>query len=82
MTAVDEVMGWRPAPGSVARHAWPLPARWAWWLAHRPALVTVATLAGLAGVTAGPIVLAVLVLGACWCWASRRVWWSGGGPIP
>jgi hypothetical protein len=27
MTAVDEVMGWRPAPGSVARHGWPLPAR-------------------------------------------------------
>jgi S-DNA-T family DNA segregation ATPase FtsK/SpoIIIE len=72
MTTVDEMTGWRPAPGSVARHGWPLPARWAWWLAHRPALVVVLLLAGLIGVEAGPIVLAVLVLGVT---AGLVVWW-------
>jgi S-DNA-T family DNA segregation ATPase FtsK/SpoIIIE len=62
MTAVDEVTGWRPGPGSVARHNWPLLARWVWWLSRRPALVAVVALAGLIGVEAGLTVLAVVVL--------------------
>ena len=61
----DQVMrfnsGWAPAPGSVARHYWPLPVRWAWWLAHRPLLVALVAVAVLVGVKAGPVVLGVLV---------------------
>jgi DNA segregation ATPase FtsK/SpoIIIE, S-DNA-T family len=57
----DTTLGWAPAPGSVARKDWPLPLRWAWWLAHRPQLVAVAGLAALVAIKAGPIVLAALV---------------------
>jgi hypothetical protein len=48
------------------------PGPGAWWPAHRPALVAVAGLAGLAGVKAGPTVLAVLVLGVT---TGLVVWW-------
>ena len=64
--------GWRPAPGSVARQAWPLPARWAWWLAHRPALPAAAGGAVLVGVQLGPVVLAVIVAVVA---AGLTVWW-------
>jgi DNA segregation ATPase FtsK/SpoIIIE, S-DNA-T family len=64
--------GWAPAPGSVARKAWPLPLRWAWWLAHRPALVALAALATLAGIKVGPVVLAVLVVLAA---VGLVAWW-------
>jgi DNA segregation ATPase FtsK/SpoIIIE, S-DNA-T family len=57
----DTTLGWAPAPGSVARKDWPLPLRWAWWLAHRPQLVAVVGLAALVAIKAGPIVLAALV---------------------
>ena len=50
--------GWAPAPGSVARKNWPLAARWAWWLVHRPALV--ATLAALLSVALFSSVLAYI----------------------
>jgi DNA segregation ATPase FtsK/SpoIIIE, S-DNA-T family len=66
MTTTDDQMmrfnsGWSPAPGSVVRHYWPLPVRWAWWLAHRPALVGLVALAVLVAVKAGPTILAMLV---------------------
>ncbi len=64
--------GWAPAPGSVARKGWPLGARWAWWLAHRPALVALVGLCVLVGVEAGPIVPTVLV-GVCA--VALVVWW-------
>jgi DNA segregation ATPase FtsK/SpoIIIE, S-DNA-T family len=57
----DTTLGWAPAPGSVARKDWPLPLRWAWWLAHRPQLVAVVGLAALVAIKAGSIVLAALV---------------------
>ncbi len=67
--------GWAPAPGSVARHAWPLPARWVWWLAHRPALVVVVAVAAAVGLSAGPVALGVLaalgVAGLVAWWRSR-----------
>ncbi len=53
--------GWAPAPGSVARHAWPLAVRLVWWLLHRPALVTVLGLCGVLGWLAGPVGLVVIV---------------------
>src|SRR5215467_11662885 len=62
MGETNSFTGWTPAPGSVARKAWPLPLRWAWWLAHRPVLVGVVALAVLVGDEAGPIVLAAVVL--------------------
>jgi DNA segregation ATPase FtsK/SpoIIIE, S-DNA-T family len=62
ITDLDGSAGWTPAPGSVARHYWPLPVRWAWWLAHRPALVAVVALALVVVVEFGPLVLAALVL--------------------
>jgi hypothetical protein len=56
----------------VARQAWPLPARWAWWLAHRPALLTIAASAVLVGVQLGLVVLAVVIgvaaAGLVGCW--------------
>ncbi len=58
ITDLDGSAGWTPAPGSVARHYWPLPVRWAWWLAHRPALVAVVALALVVVVELGPLVLA------------------------
>src|SRR5512132_451192 len=64
--------GWAPAPGSVARKDWPLPLRWAWWLAHRAHLLVAAGLAALVGVKAGPIVLAGLVTLAA---VALTVWW-------
>jgi S-DNA-T family DNA segregation ATPase FtsK/SpoIIIE len=57
----NEASEWAPAPGAVARHAWPLAARVAWWLLHRPALVTVLGLCGVLGWLAGPVGLAVIV---------------------
>jgi DNA segregation ATPase FtsK/SpoIIIE, S-DNA-T family len=64
--------GWAPAPGSVARHNWPLVLRWAWWLAHRPTLVALAVVAALTGVKAGPIAPAALVVAAA---VGLVVWW-------
>ena len=64
--------GWAPAPGSVVRHNWPLPLRWAWWLAHRPLLVAVVALAVLVGIEAGPVVLGVLVAAIA---LVSVVWW-------
>jgi DNA segregation ATPase FtsK/SpoIIIE, S-DNA-T family len=75
-TADDTVMrfnsGWAPAPGSVVRHYWPLPVRWAWWLAHRPLLVAVVAVAVLVGVKAGPVVLGVIVAAVA---VALVVWW-------
>ena len=59
--AEDRGAEWAPAPGSVARHNWPLPARCAWWLAHRPSLVALVALAVVVGVELGPLVLAAAV---------------------
>jgi S-DNA-T family DNA segregation ATPase FtsK/SpoIIIE len=55
----DAGRGWVPAPGSVARHAWPLPARCAWWLLHRPALTLFLAAVVAVGVLAGPVALGV-----------------------
>jgi S-DNA-T family DNA segregation ATPase FtsK/SpoIIIE len=68
----DGSAGWEPAPGSVTRHYWPLPLRWAWWLAHRPALVMFLALAVVAGVEFGPFVVLVVVVGAA---AGLVAWW-------
>ncbi|MGH9004565.1 MAG: FtsK/SpoIIIE domain-containing protein, partial [Acidimicrobiia bacterium] len=64
--------GWEPAPGSLVRHYWPLPVRWAWWLAHRPLLAGLMALAVYVGVEAGPVVLAALVAVAT---VGLVVWW-------
>src|SRR5690606_24093897 len=64
--------GWAPAPGSVARHAWPLPARVLWWLAHRPALLASLALTAGVGVLAGPVVLGLAVTAAA---VVLVVWW-------
>jgi S-DNA-T family DNA segregation ATPase FtsK/SpoIIIE len=61
MTEISSATGWAPAPGSVARKNWPLLARWAWWLVHRPTLLATLTLTVLVGVKAGMVVLVVLV---------------------
>jgi S-DNA-T family DNA segregation ATPase FtsK/SpoIIIE len=54
-----------PAPGSVARHAWPLVARLVWWLLHRPALLVVLAVLVALGMAAGPVAPVVaLVLSA------------------
>src|SRR4029453_3199757 len=55
--------GWGPAPGSVTRHNWPLPLRWAWWLAHRPGPVAVVVLVVLGLVRFGPVVGGAFVAG-------------------
>jgi S-DNA-T family DNA segregation ATPase FtsK/SpoIIIE len=70
----DQSPGWAPAPGSVARRYWPLPARWAWWLAHRPTLVTTLALAVLVGVELGPVALVALVLVVT---SALVGWWRG-----
>jgi DNA segregation ATPase FtsK/SpoIIIE, S-DNA-T family len=63
---------WAPAPGSVARKSWPLAARWAWWLAHRPALVTLIVLAAVVAIQLGPVVLVLIVAGTM---VGLAVWW-------
>jgi S-DNA-T family DNA segregation ATPase FtsK/SpoIIIE len=74
MTTVltDHGPGWAPAPGSVARHNWPLLARWAWWLAHRPLHVALVALVVAVRVQLGPLLatalLAAMVVGLV-------VWW-------
>ncbi len=65
--------GWAPAPGSVTRHYWPLPVRWAWWLLHRPALVALAAGLGFLAVELEPIVVLVLVVIAV---AGLVAWWQ------
>jgi S-DNA-T family DNA segregation ATPase FtsK/SpoIIIE len=73
VTELDRVgSGWVPAPGSVARHNWPLPLRWAWWLAHRPALVALVALAVLVGVGAGPLVVPAVTVTVA---VALVVWW-------
>jgi hypothetical protein len=57
----DRGSGWAPAPGSVARHNWPLLARWAWWLAHRPGLVALVALLVMIRVQLGPLLATTLV---------------------
>jgi DNA segregation ATPase FtsK/SpoIIIE, S-DNA-T family len=61
MTNIDNVgSGWWPAPGSVARHYWPLPIRWAWWLGHRPQLVVLVALAVLVAFEVHPVAVPVV----------------------
>jgi S-DNA-T family DNA segregation ATPase FtsK/SpoIIIE len=73
MTMIDNVgSGWSPAPGSVARHYWPLPLRWAWWLAHRPQLVALVALAVFVGVEADPLAVAVTAVVVA---VLLVVWW-------
>jgi S-DNA-T family DNA segregation ATPase FtsK/SpoIIIE len=76
-TTTDAEGRWVPAPGSVARHTWPLPARWAWWLLHRPALAVLLAAAVVVGVLAGPVLLGVglvvLVAGLVVWWRARPV---------
>jgi S-DNA-T family DNA segregation ATPase FtsK/SpoIIIE len=72
MAETSTFTGWVPAPGSVARKNWPLAVRWAWWLAHRPALMAMIGLAVLMGVEVGPLVLVVMVLAAP---AGLAAWW-------
>ena len=64
--------GWAPAPGSVARRSWPLAARWAWWLAHRPTLVALVALAALVALRLGPVALLIIVVAAT---SLLVVWW-------
>jgi S-DNA-T family DNA segregation ATPase FtsK/SpoIIIE len=67
-----ERTGWEPAPGSVARHNWPLVVRWAWWLAHRPGLVVLVAAVVALRLQLGPLlatgvlVVVVVVLVAWW----------------
>jgi S-DNA-T family DNA segregation ATPase FtsK/SpoIIIE len=82
--AEDRGAEWAPAPGSVARHNWPLPARWAWWLAHRPSLVALVALAVVVGVELGTLVLvgvvtvvAVVLVG--WWRVHPRSFYPAGG---
>ena len=74
MTLTDNLTGpgWAPAPGSVARHYWPLPLRWLWWLVHRPLLVGLVALAVLVAIKAGLLVLAVLIVAIG---VGLVVWW-------
>jgi DNA segregation ATPase FtsK/SpoIIIE, S-DNA-T family len=77
MTSVltDHGPGWAPAPGSVARHNWPLLARWAWWLAHRPLHVALVALVVAVRVQLGPLLatalLAVTVIGLVLWWRAH-----------
>jgi DNA segregation ATPase FtsK/SpoIIIE, S-DNA-T family len=64
--------GWAPAPGSVARHNWPLVARWAWWLAHRPGLVALVAVVVVVRVQLGAL-LATVVLGLAV--GGLVIWW-------
>ena len=72
MTGDPGARGWTPAPGSVARHYWPLWLRWAWWLAHRPLLIAAAVLTALVAVQFGPAFLVVAVVVAA---AGLVTWW-------
>jgi S-DNA-T family DNA segregation ATPase FtsK/SpoIIIE len=73
MAATDNTgPGWSPAPGSVTRHYWPLPVRWAWWLAHRPALVALLAALVVLAVELGPVPVLVLVAAAA---VGFVVWW-------
>jgi S-DNA-T family DNA segregation ATPase FtsK/SpoIIIE len=72
MSDLGSPSGWVPAPGSVARKSWPLAARWAWWLAHHPALVALVGLAAVVAVQLGPAVLVLIVAGMT---AGLGVWW-------
>jgi S-DNA-T family DNA segregation ATPase FtsK/SpoIIIE len=53
--------GWAPAPGSVARHNWPLLLRWAWWLAHRPGLVVLVALVVFVRIQLGSLLSTSLI---------------------
>src|SRR5262245_54258294 len=64
--------GWAPAPGSVARHNWPLAARWMWWLAHRPGLVALVALVVAARVQLGSLLATTLIFGVV---AALLAWW-------
>jgi S-DNA-T family DNA segregation ATPase FtsK/SpoIIIE len=64
--------GWAPAPGSVARHNWPLLARWAWWLTHRPGLVALVGLVVVVRIQLGAL-LATVVLGLAV--GGLVIWW-------
>ncbi len=82
--AEDRGAEWAPAPGSVARHNWPLPARCVWWLAHRPSLVALVALAAVVGVEIGLLVLAaavtvIAVALAGWWRAHPRSFYPYGG---
>jgi hypothetical protein len=72
MTDTTSPLGWAPAPGSVARHNWPLALRWLWWLAHRPALIALAALVVFVGVKAGPVAPVALVVAVA---AGLVGWW-------
>jgi S-DNA-T family DNA segregation ATPase FtsK/SpoIIIE len=56
----------------VTRHYWPLPLRWAWWLAHRPGPVAVVVLVVLGLVRFGPVVVGAFVAVAT---VMLVVWW-------
>jgi S-DNA-T family DNA segregation ATPase FtsK/SpoIIIE len=72
MTDTSTLTDWAPARGSVARKSWPLPARWAWWLIHRPALVLLVAIAVSGGGQLGPVILVVL---AAFVTAGLMTWW-------
>ena len=78
MTMTTDTAGrWVPAPGSVARHNWPLPARWAWWLLHRLSLALLLAATATVGMLAGPVLLGAVAVtvGLLLAWAAveRRV---------
>jgi S-DNA-T family DNA segregation ATPase FtsK/SpoIIIE len=64
--------GWAPAPGSVARHNWPLALRWIWWLAHRPGLVALVALVVAARVELGSVLATTLIVAVV---AALMGWW-------
>jgi S-DNA-T family DNA segregation ATPase FtsK/SpoIIIE len=68
----NEGTGWAPAPGSVARHNWPLLARWAWWLAHRPGLVVLVAAVVAMRVQLGPLLATGLIAVV---FVMLVVWW-------
>ncbi len=73
MTDTDAAARWQPASGSVARHAWSVPARWAWWLLHRSTLTLTLTTTVVLGWRSGPVVLTVgLVIAAVALMVWRR----------
>ncbi|HEX6239144.1 MAG TPA: FtsK/SpoIIIE domain-containing protein [Acidimicrobiales bacterium] len=76
MSATDVTAGWLPTPsGSLARRTWPRWARWSWWLLRHPTLPTTVAAAVALGVTAGPVVVALVlavVTGLLVVWARRH----------
>ena len=85
-TLTNTGLGWSPAPGSVARHYWPLPLRWGWWLAHHPLLLALVGLAVFIGVEvhalAVPITALVLSMAlVVWWQAHPGTFHSFGGPL-